>query len=104
MSQGGAFVHNLIAGNMVWQEKFAVDDKGAEVFVSFNLKDFDNFKTTTLATALLGKAKMPRAAYENPDGSPLVPNRDYLGNRRASTPAPGPFENAVNGKNRFKVR
>jgi hypothetical protein len=83
--------------------EFTVEDKDKEVFVSFNLKDFNNFKTETVTTAILGKAKMPRTAYENPDGSPLVLNRDYHGNPRTSTPVPGPFETSKNGKNRFKV-
>lgn len=47
-----------------------------------------------VTTKLLGKAKVPNCAYENPDGSPLHINIDYFGKKRdEKNPFPGPFEN-----------
>jgi hypothetical protein len=47
---------------------------------------------------LLGKARIPNAAYENPDGTPIQTDTDYFGNKRSSpNPTPGPFEVPVNG-------
>ena len=44
-------------------------------------------------TELLGKAKIPGLAYENPDGSSLKIDNDYFGKKRSeAAPAPGPFE------------
>jgi hypothetical protein len=49
-------------------------------------------------SALLGKAKVSGAGYENPDGSPLVIDADYLGSKRnPGRPAPGPLENPGQG-------
>ena len=41
--------------------------------------------TVLVTTELLGKAKVPELAYENPDGSPLKVDRDYFGQRRGAT-------------------
>ena len=53
---------------------------------------------------LVGKAKIPGLAYENPDGSPLKVDTDYFGKRRPkASPTPGPFENPGEGDLRLKV-
>lgn len=60
--------------------------------------------TVLVTTELLGKAKVPELAYENPDGSPVKVDRDYFGQRRgAASPTPGPFENLGEGELRLKV-
>lgn len=57
-----------------------------------------------VTTKLLGKAKVPDCAYENPDGSPLRLNTDYFGKKRnRNNPFPGPFEISANGLQTFKV-
>jgi alpha-N-arabinofuranosidase len=57
-----------------------------------------------VTTALLGKAKIPDLPFENPDGSPLKLDTDYLGKKRnANNPFPGPFESIKNGKQEIKV-
>jgi alpha-N-arabinofuranosidase len=61
--------------------------------------DFDDAWTIATArklvtTDLLGRAQVPDALFENPDGSPVRIDTDYFGKRRSRTnPAPGPFEN-----------
>ena len=60
--------------------------------------------TALITTALLGKAKIPGLAYENPDGSPLKVDHDYLGQSRSPTrPTPGPFESPSEGELKLKV-
>ncbi len=45
-----------------------------------------------VTTELLGKAKIPDAPFENPDGTPYRLDTDYFGKkRRTGNPAPGPF-------------
>ncbi len=68
--------------------------------LNFSLdKEGTDVKTEFVTTALLGKAKMPREAFENPDGTPIRIDTDYLGNKRSeSNPSPGPFENPGNGR------
>jgi hypothetical protein len=78
-------------GNSVYLN-FSLDDKGTDV------------KTELVTTALLGKAKMPREGFENPDGTPIVMDTDYSGNKRSETnPSPGPFENPGKGLTKIKV-
>lgn len=61
-------------------------------------------KVTVITTELLGKAKIPKAAFENPDGTPLKIDHDYFGNIRSTeNNHPGPFTNAVQGNNELKV-
>lgn len=51
-----------------------------------------------VTTALLGKARIPKAAFENPDGTPLKIDIDYFGNpRNAAQPGAGPFQNVKGG-------
>jgi len=63
-----------------------------------------NSNTALVTIELLGKAKVPGLAYENPDGSPLKVDRDYFGQRRSTAnPTPGPFEKPGKGAVRIKV-
>ncbi|MBI4662171.1 MAG: carbohydrate-binding protein [Verrucomicrobia bacterium] len=58
--------------------------------------------TARVTTDLLGKAKIPNLSYENPDGSPLVVDKDYFGRPRDETkPTAGPFEVPVSGRLKF---
>jgi len=58
-----------------------------------------------VTTELLGRAIIPNAAYEQPDGAPICINTDYLGkSRNEANPTPGPFENPGQGSLKLKVR
>ena len=58
-----------------------------------------------VTTDLLGKAAIPNAGYERPDGTPIRLNTDYFGKpRKESDPVPGPFENVSEGPLKIKVR
>ncbi len=47
-----------------------------------------------VTTRLLGRAIIPNAAYEQPDGAPIRINTDYFGkSRNEENPSAGPFEN-----------
>ena len=84
--------------------KIRIEEQGKEVYLSFVLPDISGLQTGIVDTKLLGKAKMPKQAYENPDGSPIVIDYDYFGGKRpAQNPAPGPFEQARKGEIRIKV-
>jgi alpha-N-arabinofuranosidase len=61
-------------------------------------------KTQLITTELLGKAKIPKEAFENPDGTPLKIDTDYLGNKRSdSNPSVGPFEKQGRSVVKLKV-
>ena len=80
-----------------------IEENGAEVFISLTVKGLDNLQTETVTTDRLGKAKLPKQAYEQPCGTPIVINYDFLGVKRSEHPTPGPFELHGEGKKRLKV-
>jgi hypothetical protein len=94
-------VHRVVA--LDFNPKFSVEDKGGEVWVSFSLQGIEQLATERVTTERLGVAKLPKQAYEQPDGSPIVIDRDYLGSPRSAHPQPGPFETIKEGNNCFKV-
>jgi hypothetical protein len=50
----------------------------------------------------LGKAFEPEERYENPDGTDILFNTDYLGNHRGLNVLPGPFaDKESSGKELF---
>jgi len=61
-------------------------------------------KRLLVTTSLLDKAIIPDMLFENPDGSALQVNTDYLGTKRnVSNPSPGPFEILSTGIQKIKV-
>ena len=46
---------------------------------------------TLIDSAVLGRAFEPEQRFENPDGSPITLDRDYLGNLRSGDVPAGPF-------------
>jgi len=61
-------------------------------------------KCSVVTTELLGKAKIPDASFENPDGTPYRLDTDYFGTKRnTENPAPGPFAAQTGSKIQLKV-
>ena len=57
-----------------------------------------------VTTKLLGRAIIPNAPFEQPDGARIRINNDYFGqSRNASNPAPGPFEHPGQEDLKLKV-
>jgi alpha-N-arabinofuranosidase len=57
-----------------------------------------------VTTTLLGRAVIPEAPFEQPDGGRIRIDTDYFGHsRNASNPAPGPFEHPGLGDLNLKV-
>ena len=85
--------------------EFKIIEDGNQVYLNITLNDSDaGLKRKLITTELLGMAKMTNEAFENPDGSPLIIDTDYFGNKRsASNPSAGPFENLDIGINRLRV-
>jgi hypothetical protein len=95
----------IFTENPDFKPSLEITEEGSNVFVAFSLEDNPPvINTKPVNTAVLGKAKMPKAGFENPDGSPLAIDTDYFGKMRSgSNPSPGPFENPGKGTLRFKV-
>jgi alpha-L-arabinofuranosidase len=53
---------------------------------------------------MLGKAKMAKERFENPDGTPIKIDKDFFGKSRSLTaPSAGPIENPGTGAEKLKV-
>lgn len=91
--------------NAGFKPEFKIVEEGNNVFLSYSTdeKGVDP-NTRFVTTELLGKAKIPKEAFENPDGTPLKIDADYLGKKRSETnPSAGPFENPGKGEIKLKV-
>ena len=80
-----------------------IEEAADGVYLSFSVKGLEGLKTSRVNTERLGKAKLPKQGYEQPDGTPIDINIDYLGNVRGNQPKPGPFESIKDGRVRIKV-
>lgn len=68
-----------------------VEENGKYVLKT-NLYDYlKDFSCNTIDSDVLGYAFEPEQRFENPDGTTIVFNEDFLGNHRAIAPMPGPF-------------
>jgi hypothetical protein len=94
-------VHHLAFPD--FDPEFTIEDTGREVYISFSVKGIAGIQTEQVSTVRLGKAKLPKQPYEQPDSQPLIINTDYLGRPRPEHPAPGPFEQLQEGNMRWKV-
>jgi hypothetical protein len=67
-------------------------------------QSYFNQKLEMITTELLGKAKIPKAAFDNPDGTPLRIDSDFLGIKRLdSSVLAGPFAGLIYGKQLINV-
>ena len=75
------------------------------VYLQFTLDDlYFSQKCQLVTTELLGKAKMPKQAFENPNGTEIIIDTDYFGNsRNKRNPSAGPFEKPRTGELKLKV-
>jgi len=61
-------------------------------------------KRVVVTTESLGKAKIPNAPFEQPDGTPYRLDTDYFGKKRnQANPAAGPFASPGTGNLRLKI-
>lgn len=51
----------------------------------------EDFRVGIIHSDTLGKAFEPGQRFENPDGSPVLLQKDYFGNHRGTSTIPGPF-------------
>jgi alpha-N-arabinofuranosidase len=80
-------------------------DKDKKIYLEITLdKKWLAQKRKMITTATLTKAIIPDLSFENPDGSQLLIDKDYLGNiRNITKPSPGPFEIAGSGKQKIRI-
>jgi hypothetical protein len=80
-------------------------EEGENVYLYFTFDSaFFNHKVKLVTTELLGKAKIPKTPFDNPDGSPLRIDKDYFNYFRSDAiNNAGPFINLKPGKAVLKV-
>lgn len=59
--------------------------------------------TGQIGTENLAMPRLAEQNYENPDGSPLVIDRDLLGNKISKHPVAGPLQNVKSGRNHILI-
>jgi hypothetical protein len=72
--------------------RIELSEEGGRMYLHTNIFDYiKEFAVNPIDSDVLGKAFEPEQRYENPDGTDIVFDRDYLGNKRSGTVIPGPF-------------
>jgi hypothetical protein len=73
--------------------RLSLVEKDGTLILQFSVDPmFLNKKVRIIDSGILGKAKIPKARFDNPDGSPLVIDLDCTGKRRTvANNLPGPF-------------
>jgi hypothetical protein len=83
--------------------KLVEEGENGYLHLTFNNSFYDH-KGKIITTEILGKAKIPKAAFDNPDGTPLRIDHDFFGNvRTGETTVAGPFSNLNKGSVVLKV-
>lgn len=73
-----------------------IEEKDGHMVFKTNLYDLmKDYTVSMMDSDTLGEAFEPEQRYENPDGSAIVFNSDYLGEHRGETVIPGPFASPV---------
>jgi len=82
-----------------------VTETEKQLLLELNFDENPNSVVRQIITSeILGHAKMPNAAFENPDGTPLKIDSDYFGEARSpNRVSAGPFEGILTGRNSIVV-
>ena len=96
--------HPLVKADFDPQLKLVEGAGGLYLEMRFDQAWIDEQPRKLVTSALLGKAVIPDLPYEQPDGSPIRIDTDYIGKTRSdSNPTPGPFERPGQGDLTLKV-
>ena len=67
-------------------------ERDGRLYLDTNVYDLlEGWSTDIIDSDTLGEAFEPEQRFENPDGSAIFFDTDYLGNHRALSAMPGPF-------------
>lgn len=82
----------------------SIVEEGDEVYLSIEMPDdFENFMGDIHSTDTLPRVRIVDAEFENPDGSKVVLDTDYLDNGKDNKSPLGPISHLKKGKNHIKV-
>ncbi len=84
--------------------EYSIEVSEAEVYLNITLpEDYEDFSHAPHSTETLPRVRIVDAEFENPDGSPLILDSDYLDAPVAEKTVSGPLETLKAGKNRIRV-
>jgi hypothetical protein len=74
-------------------------------YLNFTLdQGFFDHKVKLISSDILGKAKIPKTAFENADGTPYILDEDFFGSKRTAVAnLAGPFSKINTGKSRVRL-
>jgi len=80
-------------------------EENNSVFLTLNFgEELSKINAQLINTSILGKTKTTKTNFENPNGSPLEIDYDFMDNKRSSINSlSGPFSEIKNGFNKIKV-
>ncbi|HEX2928046.1 MAG TPA: hypothetical protein VHP38_17615, partial [Ruminiclostridium sp.] len=94
--------HNCIQPS--YNPNVKISEEGNEVYLEMNLsQEIADFKAPVLSTETLGTVRIVEAIFDDPNGNPVVLDKDYSGKQRKELSAAGPFESLAAGHNRIRV-
>ena len=79
--------------------------QGREVFLKMIIPEgaLQKLHTEKIGTHNLEMTRLSEEGYENPDGTPLMIDRDFLLNEIGENPVPGPLQCLKEGENCIKI-
>lgn len=80
-------------------------ERNGDLYLRLKMDDKVKYAPTVIVnTNLLGQAKIPKARFENPDGSKIEIDQDFMGKKRNKiSPTAGPFEDLNELSGELKV-
>lgn len=91
--------------NSAFDPNVKLIEEGKDIYIQMAFSsELYGLKTKIITSEILGKARIPKAGFENPDGTALKIDSDYSGKKREqNNPSAGPFEMPVQGLIKLKV-
>lgn len=81
-----------------------VHEEVKDIYLLIDLpKEFEEFRTQVRTTTSLPRPRIVAYDFDNPDGSALILNEDYLGAEQKELTTTGPIAAFKSGKNKIKV-
>jgi len=96
---------NNLNGSSTFNPKVKPEEKGDEVYLNFLTdQQYQDIKEVIITSEILGKTRVTKTFFDNPDGTPLKVDKDYFGNSRSAENAvAGPFVNLEQGNQNLKI-
>ncbi len=84
--------------------KVKIIEEGSAVYLELDVKEeFLKVATRMHSTETLGTVRIVDAIFDDPNGNPIIVDKDYHGLGRNQNPVAGPFEDLKAGHNRIKI-